>query len=123
RASALAAAPPPAFDGGRNDSSVLGAERAVFAGMGIEAGYREARIGEAEAGLQSRDHDPGGRDDQVTRQLRDRLTQRKMDRHGHDDEGRGPQHHDRLGRMPFGRRELGEKFGMTGMPKSRAVKN
>ena len=47
------------FDGGRHDGLVLGAERAVFAGVGIEAGHREARMGEAEAGLQIRHHDAG----------------------------------------------------------------
>ena len=96
---------------------------AVFAGVRIEAGYREARIGEAEAGFQSRVHDASCRDDQVGRQLRDRIAQRKMDRHGHDDEGRGPQHHHRLRRMAVGRREFGEKFGMAGMPESGAVEH
>ena len=102
---------------------VLGAERAVFAGMGIEAGYREARMGEAEAGFQFRGHDPRRRDDQVARQLRDGVAQRKMDGHGHHGEGRGPQHHHRLRRMAAGRREFGEKFGMAGMPESGAVEH
>jgi hypothetical protein len=34
------------FDGRRNDGLILTAERAVFAGVRIEAGYREARIGD-----------------------------------------------------------------------------
>ncbi len=46
-----------------------------------------------------------------------------MDRHGHHDEGRGPQHHDRLWCRAAGRHELGEKFGMTGMPEAGAVKH
>ena len=47
------------FDGGRHDGRLLGAERAVLAGVGIEAGYRKARMGEAEAGFQIGDHDAG----------------------------------------------------------------
>ena len=38
------------FDRRRDDFDVLGAERAVFAGMRIEAGYRKPRMGEAETG-------------------------------------------------------------------------
>ena len=37
--------------------------------------------------------------------------------------GRGPQHHDRLRRLAAGRRELGEKLGMTGMGESGAVEH
>src|SRR5207302_4031660 len=95
----------------------------VFASMRIEAGYRKARIGKAEAAFQIRDHNADGADDQLARQLRDGVTQRKMDGHGHDDEGRGPQHHYRLRRVAAGRRELGKKLGMAGMGESCAVEN
>ena len=80
-------------------------------------------LGEAEAGFQIRHRDAGRRDDQVARQLRDRLAQRKMDRHGHDGEGRRPQHHHRLRRVAAVGREFGEKFGMAGMPESGAVEH
>ena len=55
------------FDGRRDDVEIFGAERAVLAGMRVEAGDDEARMGEAETGFQIPDHDAGGRDDQFAR--------------------------------------------------------
>ena len=102
RAASLDALGAQGFDGRRDDVDLFGAERAVFAGMRIEAGDDEARMGEAETGLQILDHDAGGRDDQFARQLRERLAQRQMDRHRHDGKRRRPQHHHRLrGRPPL----------------------
>ena len=63
------------------------------------------------------------RDDQLARQLRDRLAQREVDRHRHDGEGRRPQHHHRLRRVAAACREFGEKFGMAGMPEAGAVEH
>ena len=73
--------------------------------------------------FQIRDHDAGCRHDQFAGELRDGVTQRKMDGHGHDGEGRRPQHHHRLRRMAAARREFGEKFGVAGMPESGAVQH
>ena len=63
------------------------------------------------------------RHDQIARQLGDGVTQRKVDGHGHDGEGRRPQHHHRLRRVAALARQFGKKFGMTGMAKSGTVEN
>ena len=91
--------------------------------MRIEAGNREPGLGQAEPGFQIRDHDVRGRDDQFRRKPRDRLTQRNMDGHGHNSEGRRPQHHHRLRRLAPACREFGEKLGMAGMPETRVVEH
>ena len=111
------------FDGRRDDVEIFGAERAVFAGMRVEAGDDEARMGEAETGLQIPDHDAGGRDDQFARQLRERLAQRQMDRHRHHGKRRRPQHHHRLRDAAAIGGQLGEKFGVAGMAEACAVKH
>ena len=45
------------FDRGRDDLDILAADRAVLAGMRVEAGDREARPGDAEIALQARGGD------------------------------------------------------------------
>ena len=62
-------------------------------------------------------------DDQVGRELRERLAQRKMDGHGHDGERRRPQHHHRLRRLAAIGGQLGKKFGVAGMAESGAVEH
>ena len=91
--------------------------------MWIEAGHGETRRSEAEAGFQIRHHDASRGDDQLAGELRDRLAQRKMDGHGHDGEGRRPQHHHRLWRMTATCREFCKKFGMAGMPEPGSVEH
>ena len=49
------------FDGRRDDRLLLGAERAVLAGMRIEAGYREARAAMPKRVFRSATDDAGGR--------------------------------------------------------------
>ena len=105
------------FDRRRHDGLVLGAERAVFAGMRIEARYRDARPGDAEVGFEFRGHDARGGDDQVGGELRDRVAQRKMDRHGNDGQRRGPQHHHRLRHVAAVGGQFGQKFGVAGVGK------
>ncbi len=61
------------FDGGADDRQFLGAERAVFAGMRIEAGYRKARLARPKRALKAADHDADRRHDQLARKLRDRV--------------------------------------------------
>ena len=73
--------------------------------------------------LQAVGHDARGRDDQLGRKLRDRLAQRKMDRHRHDGEHRRPQHHHRLRRLAVPGGELGEEFGVAGMAEAGAIQH
>ena len=55
------------LDSGCHDVDVFAAERAVFAGMRIEARYRKPRPGQPEMRFQIRDRNPRGRDDQLAR--------------------------------------------------------
>ena len=119
----LDAVAPQDFDRRRHHLDVFHPERAVFAGMRIEARYGQARAGEAEAGLQVRHRDTGSRDDQFGGELRERVAHRKMDRHRHDRERRRPQHHHRLRCRPAIGGEFGEKFGMAGMTEAGAVQH
>ena len=74
------------LNGRCDDVDVFAAERAVFAGMRVEARYRKPRPGKAEMRLQIRDRNPGGCHDQFARELGQRLAQRKMDGDGNDGE-------------------------------------
>ena len=85
-------------DGGCYDVDVFAAERAVLAGMRIEARYRKPRVSQSEMRAEIRDRDPGRRHDQLGRQSGGHVLQRKMDRHRHDRERLGPDHHHRTHR-------------------------
>ena len=111
------------LDGGRDDIDVFAAERAVFAGMRIEARYRKPRPGKAEMRLQVRDRNARGGHDQFARELRQRLAQRKMDGDGNDGKRRRPQHHHRLRRAAAVGGKLGEKLGVAGMAEAGAVQH
>ena len=73
--------------------------------------------------LQIRDRNPGGRHDQLGRELRQRLAQRKVDGDGNDGERRRPQHHHRLRRAAAIGGKLGEKLGVAGMAEAGAVQH
>ena len=62
-------------------------------------------------------------DDQLARELGQRLAQRKMDGDGNDGERRRPQHHHRLRRAAAIGGKLGEKFGVAGMAEAGAVEH
>jgi hypothetical protein len=111
------------FDGRRDDVDVFAAERAVFAGMRVEARYRKPRPAKAEMRFQIRDHDPGGRHDQLACELGQRLAQRKVDGDGNHGERRRPQHHHRLRRAAAIGGKLGEKLGVAGMTESGTVQH
>ena len=53
---------------GRDHRAVLLAERAVLAGVRIEAGDREPRMGDAETVAQIARHDTAGLEDQIARE-------------------------------------------------------
>ena len=111
------------LNGGCDDVDVFAAERAVFAGMRVEARYRKPRPGQAEMRPEIRDRNPCRRHDQLARELGQRLAQRKVDGDGNDGERRRPQHHHRLRRAAAIGGKLGEKFGVAGMAESRAVQH
>ena len=74
-------------DGRRDDVDVLAAERAVFAGMRIEAGESQARPREAEiAPAGSRDDDRADLDQILGVEQRGNLRQRHVDGRRHDGE-------------------------------------
>ena len=83
-----------------HDQAVLLAERAVLAGVRIEAGDREPRLRDAEAVDQVARHDAAGLDDQIACEPLRHVLQRQMDRDRHDREFRRPQHHHRHAGLP-----------------------
>ena len=74
------------FDGRRHHVEVLFAERAGFAGVGIEPGDRQTRLRDAEAGLKIAGDNSRGVDDEFAVQSTRHLAQGQMDRDGHDRE-------------------------------------
>ena len=90
---------------------------------GLRPDIGKPRPGKAEMRLQIRDRNPGGRHDQLARELGQRLAQRKMDGDGNDGERRRPQHHHRLRRAAAIGGKLGEKLGVAGMAESGAVQH
>ena len=81
---------PEPFDGGTYEGQILVAERAIFPGMGIEAGDREARTRNTEALMQVVSDDAAGLDHEVGGELGDDLLQRKVDGDGDDRKLGGP---------------------------------
>ena len=100
------------------------AERAVFAGMRVEARIRRAADGQCRKRVpRSGNGNAGGRHDQLGRERGDRLAQRKMDGDRNDGELRRPQHHHRLRCASAIGRQLGEKLGVAGMAEAGAVEH
>ena len=92
------------------------AERAVFAGVRIEARDREARLRDAEARAQVARDDPAGLDDEFGREALRHVAHRHVDGHRHHGELGRPQHHHRMrGAAGALLRKPGEEFGVAGL--------
>ncbi len=108
----------------RDDGLVFLAERAILAGMRVEAGDRKARRRNPEPRLHIRNHDASRLDDEIACELRDSVAQRQMNRDRHHGKFRRPQHHHGM-RHRASRccRELREELRVTRMRKSRTIKH
>ena len=103
------------LDGGRDDAAILLAERAVLAGVRVEAGEREPRPRDAEALASDRARRCGRsrRSDPVVRRLGTSRTGKWIVT-GTTASSSRPQHHHRVrGTSGVLLRELGEEFGMA----------
>ena len=97
-----------------HDQAVFLAERAVLAGVRVEPGDREPRMGDAETIDQIARHHPAGLEDQVACEPLRHLLERHMDRDRHDGHFRRPQHHHRPCRVAgLLERKPGEIFGVA----------
>ena len=103
---------------------ILGAERAVFAGMGLRPDTARRGLGDAEAGLQVRDHDAGGRRRSV--RLESCAIASRSERWIVTGTTASVGDHSIItgcGACAAVGRQFGEKFGVAGMAESGAVEH
>ena len=94
-------------NGRRDDGLILFAKGPVLAGVRIEPGNCDARIGDSKSRFQIGNHDARGFYDEVAGEICDGVAQRQVNRHRHHCKRWRPQHHHRHRRLAAWR-EFGE---------------